>query len=232
MSLLIVVIGNSQANARHGVNPSLQLGEIHNGYLDLLPSNAKFPKIDDLTLYNIAVNYFPDKLNNAGISFSMPTFAQVENMKSITLNYLNNSNPLTTYLNDNPSPYSQKQILLLKELGNYLVATTDLDKLINKLDNFDNNVLNRNDISEVDKQIIQEASAIARKAAEYWNDARLNPLNPYFTIFTGNPTLPSGFPKWPFVILGDVLAFVIGNAILPGAGVIAAGIVSGVSAIA
>jgi len=201
---------NNETNARHGINPMLPLGDFHNEALDLLTLDPKFPNIDDDTRYNIVSPHFTDKINDFGIPFTMPTLDFLQSSEIIALSYISSSvDAIPNFINDNQNSFTDKQRLLLIKLNDDLISTVgDFSAFVNKLDNFDNNVLNRNDISEADKQIIFSASAIARKSGEYWNAVFSDPSHPYFSILNNvTPLPPFDKPSWPILI--DIVGFII-----------------------
>ena len=114
--------------------------------------------------------------------------------------YLSISALADNLFNSNEIDIIQKQYLCqLDTLFETYYGTSNFSDIIY---NFESTVSNDNSLSEEQKNVIYIASSVSRHSEEFWEDARINPNNPYHSNFSKKST--KGWRFW--VIAGSDVA--------------------------
>ena len=133
---------NSFSNFKLANNPYDYVGELHNGAIDSIVNTPGYPALTPLEKYNIQIAYLTNKLGGG------TTFLPFNTTDSIVqaANSFNSLEDLATSM-FNQGKISQKERQLLNTLNTIAISSNSVSHLVNRLNEFDNSSIQRNDIT-------------------------------------------------------------------------------------
>lgn len=176
---------NNSTKSVNFTNPYEFLGIAHNSALDQIAFHPNFGSLTDLQRYAIIVDYTESQ---SGIFLSESSkatfFAKIEADDAY---HLSQANPKSfqfiadDYLTD--GVIDQKVHQLMMTLDDRIRKSKDLNELVNKVGNWENNVNNRNDINAHDREFLLGLGVYVRYSFSYWLGVLDDPMHPRHATF-------------------------------------------------